>query len=220
VTAPNRTDPLIDRLELDVPPGTLLIVTGANGVGKSTLLRTLIGLRPPAGGQVLLDGQDLHRTPRHEVGPRIGFLGQRAQLLDASVMANISRFTGRGAEAVEAARLVGAHEMIGRLAQGYNAPAGPASGLSGGQQRLIALARACFGTPRLVVLDEPEAGLDPNAVGALHRAAAELRQRGCVVVVVTHAAKGWNEIADQELRLAQDGRWACGWLREPSVTGA
>lgn len=220
VTVPGREAPLLEGLDLEVPPGSVLIVTGANGVGKSTLLRTLIGLRPAAAGQVLLDSQDLHAVPRHEIGPRIGFLGQRAQLLNASVMDNISRFTRRAAEAVDAARLVGAHEMIGRLPQGYGAPCGPASGLSGGQLRLIALARTCFATPRLVVMDEPEAGLDPNAVGALQQAVRELRARGCVVVLVTHGAKDWNDIADQELRLAADGRWACGWLREPSFTAA
>jgi ATP-binding cassette subfamily C protein len=221
VVLPGEGRILVRSLDLRLNPGSVLVVTGPNGVGKSTLLRCLIGLHPAGGGgTALLDGRDLHRTSRDEIGPHIGLLGQRPQLLEGTVMENISRFTGDAAAAVVAARLAGAHDMIGRLPRGYAAQVGAASGLSGGQQRQIALARALFGQPRLVALDEPEAALDAPALAALRATVNDLRELGCVVVLVTHDRDRWDGIAEQELCLARDGTWLLSPLGQKALESA
>jgi len=113
----------------------------------------------------------------------------------------------RAASAVAVARRAGAHEAIGRLHRGYDTAAGPGAGLSGGQQRLVALARALHGSPRLLVLDEPEAGLDAPARSALREAVLAAKAEGAVVLLVTHAARDWAGVLDGTLRLRPDGGW-------------
>ncbi len=198
---------LLDDLNLHSTPGTVVVLTGRNGTGKSTLLRALVGLVPPAEGAVVFDGLVLYRAERSQIGPRLGYLAQRPQLLNASVAENISRFADDSEGAIRAARLAGAHEMIGRLQDGYATLAGSGTGLSGGQQRQVALARALYGNPGLVVLDEPEVGLDAPALAALVAAVGQLRQRGAIVFLVTHDLPRWDGIADLELRLEGEGRW-------------
>jgi ATP-binding cassette subfamily C protein len=117
---------------------------------------------------------------------------------------------------VEAARRCGAHEAIGRLHRGYETPAGPGAGLSGGQQRLVALARALHGMPRLVVLDEPEAGLDAAAREGLRAGVAAARASGAVVLLVTHDASAWDGALDGVLRLGTDGTWQAERMEKPA----
>lgn len=206
--APGAARPLVADLAFELPPGSILVLAGRNGTGKTTLIRTLLGLAEPETGRVLLDGQDTFHAARSEIGPRIGYLPQDAQLLDASIIQNISRFTGAGADgAVAAARRVGAHAVIGRLPGGYENDAGPEAGLSGGQSRLISLARAFHDQPRLIVLDEPEAGLDGAARAAMREGVMQARAEGSVVVLVSHEPEAWHSVADQVLRLQGDGRW-------------
>jgi len=203
------THPLVAGLDLLLPPGTAVVVAGANGAGKTTLLRALLGLVPPQAGRVLLDGQDTWRADRAALGPRIGYLPQEALLLDGSVMENIGRFAGgETADAVAAARRVGAHEAIGRLPRGYETAAGPDAGLSGGQSRLVALARAFHGAPRLILLDEPEAGLDGAARARLRAAVAAARDGGAVVLLVSHDPGAWRGVADRVLRIGRGGAWS------------
>jgi ATP-binding cassette subfamily C protein len=212
---PAAIRPLLQDLTLHVPPGQAWAVAGPNGAGKTTLLRAVLGLAAPAAGRVLLDGQDTHRVARGAIGPRLGYLPQEAQLLEGSVLENIGRFAGGAPEAaVAAARRAGAHEAIGRLAQGYDTPAGSGAGLSGGQRRLVALARALHGSPRLLVLDEPEAGLDAPARAALRDAVRAARAAGAVVLLVTHDAAAWQGTIDGVLRLGG----AEGWRAEPAET--
>lgn len=204
---------LVRGLTLRIAPGEAWAVLGPNGVGKTTLLRAVLGLAGPAAGRVLLDGQDTWRADRAALGPRLGYLPQEPQLLDGTVLENIARFGAGAAEsAVAAARRVGAHEAIGRLHRGYETPAGPAAGLSGGQQRLVALARALHGAPRLLVLDEPEAGLDAPAREALRSAVAAARAEGAIVLLVTHDAAPWADALDGAIRLQRDGGWEAGPL--------
>ena len=139
---------------------------------------------------------------------RLGYLPQEAQLLEGRVIENIGRFTDAlPASVVAAARQAGAHEAIGRLQRGYDTPAGVAGGLSGGQRRLVALARALHGAPRLLVLDEPEAGLDAPARAALREAIRQAKAQDAVILLVTHQPAPWAGVLDGALRLAADGGW-------------
>ena len=158
---------------------------------------------------MLLDGQDSHRCDREAFGARIGYLPQDVQLLDADVFGNIGRGPDAAPEAVvAAARAAGAHAMIGRLPLGYQTQAGQTSGLSAGQRRLVGLARALFGEPALLVLDEPEVGLDGAARAELRAAVERMRQRGGVVLVVTHEPQTWADVADTRLILGPG--WSLG----------
>ncbi|TDH64423.1 ATP-binding cassette domain-containing protein [Dankookia rubra] len=200
--------PIIGGIALHLPPGSVCTVQGANGVGKSTLLRLVLGLLPPTAGRVLLDGQDSHHCEREEFGARIGYLPQDVQLLDTDVFNNIGRGPDAAPEAVvAAARAAGAHAMIGHLPLGYQTQAGQTAGLSAGQRRLVGLARALFGEPSLLVLDEPEVGLDGTARAELRTAVERVRLRGGIVLVVTHEPQTWADIADSRLILDAGGRW-------------
>ena len=217
VRVPGTGRPLVRELTLHLAPGEAWALLGPNGVGKTSLLRATLGLAAPAAGRVLLDGQDTWRADRATLGARLGYLPQEPQLLQGSVLDNIARFGDSApAGAVEAARRAGAHDAIGRLHKGYDTPAGPGSGLSGGQQRLVALARALHGTPRLIVLDEPEAGLDAASRAGLRAGVAAARAGGAVVLLVTHDAAPWAGALDGVLRLQPDG----GWQIERFATGA
>jgi ATP-binding cassette subfamily C protein len=208
VSPPGAGAPLVRDLSLRLAPGEVLAITGRNGAGKTTLLRALLGLVPAESGRVVLDGLDARRTARDAIGPRIGYLPQEAQLLDGSVLDNIRRFGGGTAEqAIAAARQAGAHEAIGRLPEGYATGCGPSQGLSGGQRRLVAFARALFGQPSLLVLDEPEAGLDGRAIEGLRAAVASFRAAGGMVVLVTHQPDAWRGLLDKVLHLEGGGAW-------------
>ena len=203
-----RPAPIIGGIALHLPPGAVCTVQGANGVGKSTLVRLALGLLPPSAGRVLLDGQDSLHCERESFGARIGYLPQDVQLLDTDVFGNIGRGPDAAPEAVvAAARAAGAHAMIGRLPLGYQTKAGQTSGLSAGQRRLVGLARALFGEPALLVLDEPEVGLDGAARAELRAAVERCRQRGGVVLVVTHEPQTWADVADIRLILGPGGTW-------------
>lgn len=203
-----RPKPIVSGINLRLPPGTAITVEGPNGAGKSTLLRLTLGLLPPTAGRVLLDGQDTHFCDRSEIGDRIGYLPQDVQLLEGSVFTNVGRGPDAPPAAVtEAARVAGAHDMIGRLPQGYMTPAGNLSGLSAGQRRLVGLARAVYGNPRLLVMDEPEVGLDGQARLALRHAVAATRARGGIVLVVTHEPENWLDAVDLRLILDLRGNW-------------
>lgn len=205
---PGRPEPIIGGIALHLPPGSVCTIEGRNGVGKSTLLRLTLGLLPATAGRVVLDGQDSVHCDREAFGARIGYLPQDVQLLEADVFANIGRGPDAAPEAVvAAARAAGAHAMIGRLPLGYQTRTGQASGLSAGQRRLVGLARALFGEPALLVLDEPEVGLDGAARTELRAAVERARARGAVVLVVTHEPQTWSDLADTRLVLGPGGTW-------------
>ena len=185
---PGQRAATLHMVNFNLGAGEVLGVLGASGSGKSTLARVLVGVWPTLGGTVRLDGADIHRWNRDQLGPYIGYLPQDIELFSGSIAENIARFSEADAQkVVAAAQQAGVHEMILRLPQGYDTQLGEdGSGLSGGQKQRVALARAIYGTPSLVVLDEPNSNLDTVGEAALASAIAQLKAQGTTVVLVTH----------------------------------
>ncbi|MEY2825002.1 MAG: hypothetical protein RLZ64_1540, partial [Pseudomonadota bacterium] len=180
--------PILHGVSFHIPAGKTVAVVGSSGAGKSTLARCLIGVWPSMRGQMLLDGVDISKWDRDRLGPHIGYLPQDIELLEGTVAENICRFGEIDSDAViEAAKRAGIHEMVQHLPQGYDTSLGQAGGLlSGGQRQRLALARALYGMPDLVVLDEPNANLDDVGEVALMKAIVELKQAGKTVFMVLH----------------------------------
>jgi ATP-binding cassette subfamily C exporter for protease/lipase len=204
-SAPGRDIPILQGVSAIMPPGTVTVVLGASGSGKSTLARVLLGIWPHSAGQVLLDGQAIGKWNRMELGPHVGYLPQDIELFDGTIAENIARSGNVESEKViEAAEAAGLHAMILRFPKGYDTPMGEAGGLlSGGQRQRIGLARAMYGMPELVVLDEPNANLDDEGEAALVRAVQGLKAQGKTVVLISHRP-GIVSVADR-LLILQNG---------------
>jgi PrtD family type I secretion system ABC transporter len=180
--------PLLKQTSLVLAPGECLGLIGPSGAGKTTLLRVMLGLRKPHAGSVRLDSVDLQAWPRDQLAGAFGYLPQDVQLFAGTVAQNIAQLGEvDAARVVEAARLAGVHEMIARLPQAYDSPVGDAGALlSGGQRQRIGLARALYAKPPVLVLDEPDAHLDPAGEQALRAAIDALKQAGTAIVLVSH----------------------------------
>jgi ATP-binding cassette subfamily C exporter for protease/lipase len=210
-SAPGRKDPILKGVSAIMPVGTITVVLGASGSGKSTLARVLLGIWPNSSGQVLLDGQPILNWDRMELGPHIGYLPQDIELFDGTIAENIAR-AGQVAsdKVIAAADAAGLHQMILRFPKGYDTPMGEAGGLlSGGQRQRIGLARAMYGDPELVVLDEPNANLDDEGEAALVRAVQGMKAKGKTVVLISHRP-GIVGVADRLLILHQGTVQASG----------
>ena len=214
-TAPGRAQPILRGLDADFPAGEIIGIVGPSGSGKSTLARCLVGVWPESGGSVLLDGQPLNSWNRIELGPHIGYLPQEIELFEGTIAENIGRF-GKidPGKVIEAAKLATLHDMILRFPKGYDTPMGEAGGMiSGGQRQRIGLARAMYGNPALLVLDEPNANLDEAGEKALAKAVIGLKSQGKTVFLITHR-KQILVIADRILVLREGAIAAYGTREE------
>jgi ATP-binding cassette subfamily C exporter for protease/lipase len=210
-SAPRRQEPILKGVSALMPAGSVTVVLGASGSGKSTLARVLLGIWPQNRGEVLLDGQPISNWDRMELGPHVGYLPQDIELFDGSIAENIAR-AGQvvSDKVIAAAEASGLHQMILRFPKGYDTPMGEAGSLmSGGQRQRIGLARALYGDPALVVLDEPNANLDDEGEAALVRAVQGLKAKGKTVVLISHRP-GILSVADRLLILHQGAVQASG----------
>lgn len=203
VASPGAERPLLPKFNLNLTGGTILLVLGASGAGKTSLLQTLTGVWPARDGIVRLGGRDLHRWPGPDRGQHVGFAPQDAELLPGTIAENISRFSGAPADDIIAAtQAAGFHDMIVRLPDGYDTVIGnDGAHLSRGQKQAVSLSRAMFGEPLLMVLDEPSANLDQISTEQLRRSLLAAKARGAIVIAATHDNRLLS-MADQILLLA------------------
>ena len=216
VAAPDTRQLILSNVNFYVEPGQMLAVIGPSASGKSTLARTLVGLWQPQAGQILLDSARLEQWDPEALGAHIGFLPQNVELFAGSVRDNIARFQRDASddEITEAARSAHAHELIMALPQGYETQLGAfGTYLSSGQRQRIALSRALFRHPALVVLDEPNSNLDRDGDEALASAIDGMRARGQAVVLVSHRVQAIGK-ADLLLYLDRGAQRAFGPRRE------
>jgi PrtD family type I secretion system ABC transporter len=189
VVAPGTRTPLVQGVTFNLEPGEVLSILGPSGAGKSTLIRSLVGAWPALSGAIRLDGSELNHWSQNDLGAHLGYLPQNVELFAGSVAENIGRFR-EGATAediIAAAKLSRVHEMIQSLPNGYETQIGVGGRqLSGGQRQRVGLARAVFGLPSVVILDEPNANLDSEGEEALAHAVSDLKKQGVTVIFVTH----------------------------------
>lgn len=186
--APGQRELILKGVTFSQGPGEILAIVGPSAAGKSSLARVLVGVWPVLGGSVRFAGSDLSHWNPQELGRYIGYLPQDVELFSGTVAQNISRFQDVDETAViEAAELAGCHEMIQHLPQGYNTPIGDGGqSLSGGQRQRIGLARAVYGRPSNVILDEPNSNLDSVGEEALLRTLQRLKALGISTTIITH----------------------------------
>ncbi len=188
VVPPGANVPAVRGVSLQLSAGEAIGIVGPSASGKSSLARALLGIWPTYSGKVRLDGADIGAWDRTRLGPFIGYLPQDIELFDGTIAENISRFGSEDAEKiVEAAKMAGVHELILQLPRGYDTVIGGAGGvLSGGQRQRIGLARAVYGNPRLLVLDEPNSNLDDQGEKELVAAIERVKAQGSTVIIITH----------------------------------
>ncbi|WP_422018794.1 type I secretion system permease/ATPase [Roseibium sp.] len=185
---PGTRTAFLKNLNFQINPGETIAVIGPSGSGKSSLIRHLVGVWPAAVGTVRIDGADIAHWNADQLGQHLGYLPQEVRLFAGTIAENISRFTGgESEEVVKAAQLAGVHDMILRLPDGYETQVGDnGQQLSGGQRQRVGLARAMFGMPRIMILDEPNSNLDSDGENALLEAIKAMKEQKITVVLVTH----------------------------------
>jgi ATP-binding cassette subfamily C exporter for protease/lipase len=187
-SAPLRSTPILDHLSAEFKAGQVTAIIGSSGSGKSTLARCLIGIWPNKQGMVLLDKMPIEHWDREQLGDSIGYLPQDIEIFEGTLEENISRFSETDSDKViEAAKRAGIHDMILRFPKGYDTQVGESGGmLSSGQKQRLALARALYGSPALIVLDEPNANLDDVGERALIQAIQVFKAEKRTIFLITH----------------------------------
>jgi ATP-binding cassette, subfamily C, bacterial exporter for protease/lipase len=201
---PGGRDYIFRKLRFEIPPGELVLVIGGAATGKTTLSRLLVGRIMPNRGRINIGDVELMRLPAEVRAELVGYLPQHTELFSGTVRQNIARMSdGAFEDIVAAARRAGAHEAILRLPQGYDTEiSDDISGLSGSERKRIALARAFYRSPRLVVLDEPAANLDRPSRRVLEVAVRELKKEGVSIVMTqTGRSPRLEKIADKVVTL-------------------
>ncbi len=180
--------PILHNIHFALAPGEIMGLIGPNGAGKTSLCRMILGMWHPTQGKVTLDGQPVFHLDNATLGEFVGYLPQNVELFTGTVKENIARMGSiDAAKIVEAAQLAGTHEIILRFPQGYETDIGEAGlSLSGGQRQRIGLARALYGNPKLVVLDEPNSNLDTAGEQALTETLHRLKNLGTTTIMITH----------------------------------
>ncbi|MDY6984433.1 MAG: ATP-binding cassette domain-containing protein, partial [Pseudomonadota bacterium] len=188
VTPPGAKSPVVRGVSFQLNAGDVLGIIGPSASGKSTLARAILGIWPPVAGKVRLDGADITLWDRDDLGPYVGYLPQDIELFDGTISDNICRFGEIDPEkVVAAAKQAGVHDLILRQPDGYDTVIGGAGGvLSGGQRQRIGLARAIYGNPKLLVLDEPNSNLDDQGEKELVAAILRIKAEGCTVIIISH----------------------------------
>ena len=196
ITPPGAVAPIIKGISFNIEAGTQLAIIGPSAAGKSTLARAILGLYPPAEGSVRLDGAEIDQWDREQLGHHIGYLPQDVELLDGSISENIARFGNIDAEkVVAAAQAAGIHDMVLHLPDGYDSIiVGNGNILSAGQRQRLGLARALYGNPQLILLDEPNSNLDQAGDLALLNTLTSLKQQGRTVIIITHRSNVLSQV--------------------------
>lgn len=205
VIPPLAEHPVLKGINLHIQPGEVVGIIGPSAAGKSTLAKTSVGVWPVANGTVRIDGADIRQYEKDALGEHIGYLPQDIELFEGTVAENIARFRQEDPQKIiEAAKLSGTHDLIVHLPHGYDTPVGPGgAALSGGQKQRIGLARALYGSPKIIVLDEPNSNLDDAGEYALMMAIRQLKERGATLLFITHK-RNLLALADK-IAIMQDG---------------
>ena len=185
---PGVTQPVIKNVTFKIEPGDIMGVIGPSASGKSTLARVAVGIWPATPNCARIDGADVYRWNKDELGPAIGYMPQDIEVFPGTVSENIARFSKfKSEDVIAAAKSAGVHDMVLHFPEGYDTKIGDGGvGLSGGQKQRLALARALYGNPSVVVLDEPNSNLDDAGEQALVKAILDLKQRKATVILITH----------------------------------
>lgn len=217
VKPPGSEEVVIKEVGFALTAGDVLGIIGPSSSGKSSLARVILGIWPYISGEVRIDGAEINQWDFATLGDHLGYLPQDVDLFSGTVAQNISRFGGVDSEkVVQAAQLAGVHDLILKMPQGYDTIIGPAgANLSGGQRQRVGLARAVYGEPKLIVLDEPNSNLDEVGEIALVQAIQTLKQKNVTVIIITHRTSVLNCV--DKLLAMQEGRVALFGPREKVV---
>ena len=218
VVPPLAQKPVLKNISFTINPGESVGVIGPSAAGKSTLAKAAVGVWPVVNGSVRIDGADIKHYNRDELGEHIGYLPQDIELFEGTIAENISRFRSEDPQKIiEAAKLSGTHDLILSLPNGYETKVGPGgASLSGGQKQRIGLARAVYGMPKILVLDEPNSNLDDAGEYALMMALRILKQRGTTLLFITHR-KNLLALADK-IAVVKDGMLSLYGPRDEVLT--